>query len=258
MEDNLFDKLREMTGMVPERFSILEQQIDVKLQMEYFKYSKKLKKDIKKEQPIDPETINLYEPEYTNDALKELLVKLASLDNPKAFRVIEDYTKNGRPELLDWSVLAMQENKMLLESSLLNENQVFISTGLGGKGTMLRYFVVLIGADLNEFAEFQRKIITSEFDFSLKNSQSELEQIDWLFFNEKSNSEVMILRWNSANSFRSAPIKTTKYLNIVPLPPNPVEMNTWFSFSRELSNSILFSCMAKTDQSNSSGRPFLV
>ncbi|HAN00108.1 MAG TPA: hypothetical protein DCQ26_16030 [Marinilabiliales bacterium] len=190
MEDNLFDKLREMTGMVPERFSILEQQIDVKLQMEYFKYSKKLKKDIKKEQPIDPETINLYEPEYTNDALKELLVKLASLDNPKAFRVIEDYTKNGRPELLDWSVLAMQENKMLLESSLLNENQVFISTGLGGKGTMLRYFVVLIGADLNEFAEFQRKIITSEFDFSLKNSQSELEQID--FFENYATMLVLI------------------------------------------------------------------
>jgi len=43
MEDNLFDKLKEMTGKFPEKFSILEQQIDIKVQMEYFKYSKKAK-----------------------------------------------------------------------------------------------------------------------------------------------------------------------------------------------------------------------
>ncbi len=231
MEDNLFDKLREMTGIVPERFSILEQQIDVKLQMEYFKYSKKLKKKLKMEDPEDPDSINLYEAEYTNDALKEMLVKLASMDNPKAFRLIEDYTKNGRPELLDWAVLALQENKMLLESSLLNENQIFISTGLGGKGSMLRYFVVLIGTVENEFADFQRNLISSEFGYSLKNNQSELEQID--FFENYATMLVLIpFKVPFQNVFKSALEECNQFGNF--LKPNFLVTNVKILSRKEI------------------------
>ena len=80
-------------------------------------------------------------------------------------------------ELRDWGILALQESKMLLESKLLDENQVFISTGLGGKGDKLRYFIVLIGNKKQAFTRIEKKIIRNEFDYVLKKYASEVEKI---------------------------------------------------------------------------------
>lgn len=178
MEDNLYDKLKSLTGKFPDKLNILEEQIDVKLQMEYFKHSSKLKKKLTDESGYKLEDFpDIYDPEHTNESIKEQLIKLASMDDPKAYRIIEEYLKNGRPELREWTLLAQQESKMLLESSLLDENQIFISTGLGGRGNMLRYFIVFIGENTEAFNEFQQNIISSEFSFALKSNQSELEKI---------------------------------------------------------------------------------
>jgi len=181
MDENIFDKLRDFTGKFPEKLNILEEQIDVKLQMEYFKFSRKIKKNKSKMRFIDIENIpSISEEGQSLKDKKEILVTLAGIDNPKAYRFIEEYLKIAPAETKDWAILAFQESKMLLESSLLDENQIFISTGLGGKGNMLRYFVVLIGDGMQEFAEFQKKMVTSEFEFSLKKNNCELEKIDFL------------------------------------------------------------------------------
>lgn len=181
MEDELFDKLQNMSEKFPERFNILEEQIDVKLQLQYFNFSKRVKKQAneKKEEFILEDLDDISNNKLSIEEKKIFLVKLASIDDPKAFRIIEDYTKNPDSELHHWSLLALQESKMLIESSLLDENQVFISTGLGGRGNMLRYFVVLVGDNIDEYQEFQQKMVKSEIDFALKNNNSELEIIEF-------------------------------------------------------------------------------
>lgn len=181
MDEGLFDKLKNISGKFPDRFNILEEQIDVKLQMEYFKFSKKIKTDAKKlKHTIEfDELPDITENNLTDEDLKGTLVKLASIDDPKAFRILEEFCKNENHPLHQWALLAMQESKMLLESSLLDENQIFISTGLGGKGNMLRYFIVLVGDKIIEFQEFHQKMIHSEMDFALKNSASELEEVSF-------------------------------------------------------------------------------
>ena len=68
---------------------------------------------------------------------------------------------------------------MLLESKILNENKVFISTGLGGKGDKLRYFVVLIGRNISEFSEIHKKIIQNEFEMTLRKYNAEIEEIEY-------------------------------------------------------------------------------
>lgn len=180
MDDNIFDRLREMGEKFPEKFNILEEQIDVKVQLEYFKQSKKIKSTLPKDFSIDD--LNLEEldnEELPFEDKKILLIKIASIDDPKAFRILEAVAKNKDSELYPWAIMALQESKMLLESSILNENQVFISTGLGGRGTSLRYFVVLMGKEISEFADFQQKIIKSEFEFALNKNKSELENISF-------------------------------------------------------------------------------
>ena len=66
---------------------------------------------------------------------------------------------------------------MLIESKLLDENKVLISTGLGGKGFKLRYFVVLFSKDEKEFGPFQQKIIRNELTYAIKKVNGELEEI---------------------------------------------------------------------------------
>ena len=180
MEDNIFDKLQEVTGKFPNRLNILEEQIDVKIQMEYFKLSKKIKKDKSEDTNIDIDSIaDLNSDELSIDDIKKFLIQLAGIDDAKAFRRIEKFVKTAPDELKDWTTLALQESKMLLESSLLDENQIYISTGLGGKDNKLRYFIVLIGEGIKEFADFQKKIIKSEFDYTLNKNECELEKIEF-------------------------------------------------------------------------------
>lgn len=174
MDDNIFDKLKDLTGNLPDKLNILEEQIDINVQMEYFEYSKK----IKKEDTIELKDIpNLSNTKLDINDKKRIIVQLSNIDDPKAFNRIKTFLKKAPKELKDWTILALQESRMLLESSLLDENQIYISTGLGGKNNKLRYFIVLIGNNLNEFEDFQKKIILSEFELALKNSNGELEKI---------------------------------------------------------------------------------
>jgi len=177
-EEDLFDKIQEMLGKLPEKLNILQEQIDINLQMEYFKAAQK-----NREKPVKNiigKKDLLFTGELTKAEKKWLLLQLASIDNVEEFRTIERFVKEGDPELREWAVLAFQESRMIIESSLLDENQVFISTGLGGKGSKLRYFIVLLSKNNQDFSEMQCKIIQSEFNFVFKQSDAELEKIDFL------------------------------------------------------------------------------
>ena len=141
--ENIYDKIQEIFGQVPGSFSILEEQIDIDLQMEYFEVSRLAKKDLDKALTLN-EKDEIFNPELDRSKKKALFARLASLENVGAYRTIEKYLKEDHQDLRNWAILALQESRMLLESTLLDENQVFISTGLGGKGSLLRYFIVLI------------------------------------------------------------------------------------------------------------------
>ncbi len=177
--ENIYDKIQEIFGESPGTLSILEEKVDIDLQMEYFEYSKKIKKDLD-EETVLAQKHELFNPDWSLEQKKRLFAQLASIENVEAYRSIENYIKQGHPEIRNWAVLALQESRMLLESKLLDENQVFISTGLGGKGSKLRYFVVLIGKEPAEFPDYQRKIIRNEFEFTLKAHRAEIEKMDFM------------------------------------------------------------------------------
>jgi len=181
MEDfeNIYDKIKELFGDYPNRLTILEEQIDISLQMEYFEISREVKKNLDKE-AIMNNSEKLFDPDYPLASKKELLPMLASIEKVEAYRIIERFLKDPPPELRNWAVLALQESKMLIESRLLDENKVFISTGLGGKGNKLRYFVVIIGKNITEFSELQKKIIKNELEMTLKKYNSRIEEMNFL------------------------------------------------------------------------------
>ena len=178
-EDNIYKKIQEAISSLPENFSILEEQIDVELQMEYFNYSRDIKTKFSVEVILQHQA-DLFNPAISIDEKKDLLVLLAAQEKVEAFRTIEKYAKNPDPELRDWSILALQESRMVIQSSLMDEQQVYISTGLGGKEQRLRYFVVFISNEnIPEYSKVQRKVVQNELEYALKNNNGILEEISF-------------------------------------------------------------------------------
>lgn len=177
-EGDIYKRIQDAISMIPENFSILEEQIDVELQMEYFNYSKDLKLSFEKDFVLTHQA-DLFNSEIPIEEKKSLLVLLASVEEVECFRTIEKYTQNPDPELREWSVLAFQESRMVLQSSLMDEQQVYISTGLGGKGQKLRYFVVFVGNNVAVYSDIQQKLIQTELELVLRSNGGILEELDF-------------------------------------------------------------------------------
>jgi hypothetical protein len=174
--DNIYDKIQELLGDIPGNLTILEQQIDADVQLEYFNYAKSLTGDFDPDEVLkNRETI--FRHDLTIDDKKQLLVQLANIDSIEAYRTLERYIHGSPDQLRDWATLALQECRLLIESKLLDENQVLITTGLGGKGLKLRYFTVLLNVHGSPYSSFEQKIISEEVHFAIKRSRGELEYI---------------------------------------------------------------------------------
>lgn len=174
--ENLYEKIREMLGGNPGSYSILEHQIDMDLQMEYYDCSRKLKTEVDEQWAMD-QMQYLYEPGYSIEVKKNILARLATIERVECYRAIESYLEQADESLRDWTLMSLNESRMQMESRLLDENQVFISTGLGGRDKKLRYFVVLISRDRRELTHTQKKVIQNEFEIILKKYDAEIEEI---------------------------------------------------------------------------------
>jgi hypothetical protein len=173
-KEEIISKLKNiLSGKI--NLNIFENQIDIKVQMEYFEYASNHRKNINQAEILEKKEI-LFDPNIDIEEKKEILIGLSSIDKVEAFRVLEKYSSCADVELSDWSKLALQESKMLIESSLLGENQIFISTGLGGKTGKFRYYVAFF-SNTDKFTDNQRKIIKKEFTFFSSNFNAEIDEL---------------------------------------------------------------------------------
>ena len=187
--ENIYNTISEILNNVRGNYNILEEQIDIDLQTEYFEYSKNYK-SLKTEEEILEKRENIFKDHVNEEEKKNLFVELASIESVVAYRTIEKYLEKPETNFMkDWATLAFQESRMLIESKLLDENQIFISTGLGGKNGKLRYFVVFIAKN-KDFSEFERKIVRDELQYHFKAVHSELEEIE---FNRQYSSILAIV-----------------------------------------------------------------
>lgn len=177
MEDheNLYEKIQEILGGTPGNLKILEQKIDMDLQMEYYDCSMKIREERSDAWALEHMQY-LSEQGYSVDVKKEILARMASVENIECYRAIEAFLEDADGALHSWTILALNESRMLLESKIMDENQVFISTGLGGKDEKLRYFVVLMSRARIDLTESQKMVIKNEFEYILKKSDAVMEE----------------------------------------------------------------------------------
>lgn len=174
--ENLYEKIQEILGGNPGNLNILEHQIDMDLQVEYYECSRKLKREVEESWAVD-QIQYLNEPGYSVDVKKDILARLATIESVECYRTLESYLETADESLRDWVLLALNESRMHLESKILEENQVFISTGLGGREQKLRYFVALISRNQVDLTKTHQMVIQNEFEYTLKKFEAELEEV---------------------------------------------------------------------------------
>ncbi len=177
---NSLKDLQTMFETNPQMFNIIEEPIEIDLQMNYFKRSKRLKKQVHKLDDVLTMVPQLYDENLRVEEKRDILIQLASFEEVEAFRALEAYwntIKTEQTEVKPWAAMAYRESKMSLESSLLDEKQVLISTGLGGKGYSLRYFICFLHNEDTEYSEAQQKILRNELSYILQEHQSEYESV---------------------------------------------------------------------------------
>ena len=181
MEEELFySNIQRALENLPKNVNILEEQIDINTQMKYFDLTKKIREKADATEFFDKRE-DLFSAEVSEKRKREILSVIASIDDVAAFRTIEKFMAQASGGIKQWAILAYQESRMLLQSSLLEEQQVYISTGLGGKGQSLRYFVVFIGKNQSSLLnETQRKLVKNELIYKIEKEGGEFESIDFL------------------------------------------------------------------------------
>jgi hypothetical protein len=173
-----YDDIEHILDQIPDNFSILEETINVEVQKEYFETSATIKKDAEKdstEQLIEA----LKDLTISIEEQKLVLQKLALTDQVEAFRAIESFVEHAPVEIKDWTVLALQQSRMMMQTSLLDEQQVFISTGLGGRKNKLRYFLIFPFKKRNNIGDVQKKSLEQELNYFLGRNGSEMEEISF-------------------------------------------------------------------------------
>ena len=184
-EDDILRKYQHSFRNMKGKIHILEQQVPVEEQMRYFRASERWKKNAGGLLPAYDEECNHWFRKLTDqeeiksvEEKKELLLNLANSKNPVSFRLLKQYVADGPdPEVANWAYLALMEIQIALESDYSEERQIYISTGMGGKGTKLRFYVLMLSNGKKPFLEYQRQTIEREFAYYLEKADCEIERL---------------------------------------------------------------------------------
>ena len=176
--ENTFNNIEEVLSQIPDNYKIMEEIIDLETQKDYFESTKSLAFDPQTDQ-MDKLILQLNNPDTETDELKTVLMKLSMIDAVESFRAIEKYYKAPRPELKEWTLLSLQQSRMVIQSSLMGEQQVFISTGLGGKNDKLRYYLIFPYQSVSELNNIQSDALTSELHFFLERNNGVIEEVEF-------------------------------------------------------------------------------
>ncbi len=174
--EDIFNEFQDSLSSLKGNFHVLETDVPVEIQMEYFHYSEDVRKAIGSD-TIENQIIMLNDAESTSDQKKFAMVFLAVSGDVKAYRALEAYHLEHKDEKDNWISMALLQAKITLESEFSDQKQVFISTGLGGKGYMLRFFSLFKSKDLLPFSPYQIELIEKEIPFHIHRYGGETEEL---------------------------------------------------------------------------------
>ncbi len=114
-----------------------------------------------------------------NDSSKYLaLQELACSKQIEALRMIEEFLLFAHEDLRLWALLAHLQAKAGVLSTLLDEEQIVISSGLGGKDGLMRFMSYIVAQEKIDFEEYQHKLIIRELKEQIEKRKGFLEKVE--------------------------------------------------------------------------------
>lgn len=183
-DGDALNRLRNSLSKMEGRLHVLEQQVAVETQIAYFKHSDMMRRSPDRatfpttDDECEQTFLKLCQDEsLTLDDKRRLLTMLAISKNVKAYRMLEAYSEAPYVDMKDWAYMALMECRISLESELSDEKQIYISTGLGGKGEKLRFFLLLFARNKVPFQDYQLQTLERELVYTLSKNDCEIERL---------------------------------------------------------------------------------
>ena len=208
-EENKYRLFQESLFRLQGQFHILETNVPVEMQMNYFRYSERFRRN-GYEPAVDEMIEMLNRQDISYEKKKFAMVALAISGDVKAYRALEAYSQQPEENLKDWSSMSFLQAKMTLESEFSDERPIFISTGLGGKGDMMRFYVFLKSKDLQPFSPYQVQLIEKEIPFYVNESHGVVEELK-VFENYFYLIFLINIKSNIKNILEKAVIECNQY-----------------------------------------------
>lgn len=161
-----------------ESFHVLEDLVPIEEQMEYFRYFDQFRRE---DSPFvrDEEISILFSAEALIERKKKSLLRLASIPDVSAYRAIETYHSSPlEPELFNWSSMALVSSRIVLSSDLSGQQQIYVSSGLGGHNKKLRFFALFTTNNRQVLTDLQKEIVDREFRFQFQQAEIEIEKFE--------------------------------------------------------------------------------
>jgi len=175
-DNDVFREFRQSIKGLEGNLHVLETSIPVEKQMEYFRYSENVRNHSKNESVTEQIAV-LNSTDSNFDEKKYAMTFLAISGDIKAYRALEAYSSRPKSSLTEWASLSLLQAKIMLESEFSDERQVFISTGLGGRGNKLRFYAFFKSVGLVPFSRYQQNLIEKEIPLVIRKYEGELENI---------------------------------------------------------------------------------
>ena len=178
-QDDLLRNLRQtLNAQGIESFHVLEDLVPIEEQMEYFRYFDRMRRE---NTPFvrDEEIDILFSEGGTAERKKKSLSRLASIPDVSAYRAIETYHSSPlETELFNWSSMALVSSRIVLSSDLSGQQQIYVSSGLGGHDRKLRFFALFSTNNQESLTDLQKEIIDREFRFHFQQADVEIEKLE--------------------------------------------------------------------------------
>ncbi|KIO46475.1 MULTISPECIES: hypothetical protein [Porphyromonadaceae] len=184
-EEKQWNSMNDLLSKIGSQLNILEEEIDVDIQHTYMGMLEKLLKNEKSFKSLckraQEKTDRLFDETVDEKEKQQMLIALATIDDIAIYRTIETFQKQDS-KLKKWATVALQQSRMLIQSTLMDESTVYVSTGLGGQGSLLRYFCVYLANDNTLLKSFQYDIARKETELVITKAQGKIEE--YAFFDK--------------------------------------------------------------------------
>lgn len=190
-QNDAFDRFRNYLNTARGDFHLLERSVPLEKQVEYFKFSSRLRKSPAqlKDEDFERFLSELNDPGFPQKEKQKILSTLAVSKQAKAYGILKRYASEADADLSDWAHMALTESRITLEFEFSGEKQIFISTGLGGKGKRMRLFVLLTAVSNAPFLDYQRRIIQQESIYFLSAAGCRIERLTV----KEAHAEIVLL-----------------------------------------------------------------